>query len=328
MKPEQKELSEEILPFVSSLVGKQVRAKASKFGLYATGGGFSAASDTPKSGDHVGTLLVVLPTNFTGGDLVVKNKDKEETMNWAEKLSSSSSDTGSLGVRWAFIGAADTEYSIRPIDSGLQLILSYDIIAPKPWMESSSASLDSAAMARLQQCLSNPKFLPEGGKLAFALTNAYPIRPLKGSAGRDFFKNEFHHQLRGADALFYSAATTLGLKIEMRTVYNCEDGHDGHDISSVLEKYYDEEPDWDTIPNDDSSAMIDGSLLLTSQKMTFFKGGLLPEEAESRYERDGLFEQMVAACEAEVELDVIWARRPSKGAYTATGAYADCDRQW
>jgi hypothetical protein len=324
MEPEKKELSEDILPFVSSLVGKQVRAKASKLGLYATGGGFSAVADTPKSEAHVGTLVVVLPTNFTGGDLVVKNKDKEETLDWAEKLSSSRDPTNSLVIQWAFIDA-DMEYSIKPVDSGLQLVLSYNIVVPKPWIESSLATLNTPTSLahNLQQCLSNPEFLSDGGKLAFALTKAYPITPLRGSAGRDFFKNEFHQQLRGADALFYSVATMLGLKIEMCIVYDLY-GHKTGDLEKVINKYHyhEKEPDSDILPRGDLSALFDTSLLLTSQETSFFLDGLCRDDQLT------ILEMIIEACKANVELDVIWARRPSRGTSTATGAHTFHMEDW
>jgi hypothetical protein len=334
MKPEQKELPEDILHFVSSIAGKQVQARASRLNVCATGAaGFGAVHDskdtTPKSEDsedYVGTLMVILPSGFMGGNLIINSKNKEEgeTLNWAEKVPKSASDvTGSLVLPWAFV-SADTQYRTKPVDSGVQLILSYDMVVPKPWMESSSVSLDSAALAQdLQQCLSNPRFLPEGGKVAFALMNAYPVTP----SAKKAFKSKFHHQLRGADARLYSVATKLGLKVEMRTVYKFEHGDQVEKVIEYGDRDAAEEREGE-LPTGDSSALGEGyaSLLLTSQKMTFFTGGVCP--SDYRYDRDPLLQQMVSVCEAKAELDVIWARQPSKGAFSKSGAYAISCRDW
>jgi hypothetical protein len=323
------------LPLVSSLVGKQVRARACRLYAYATGSaGFSAEHDlkSEDSEDRIGTLMIVLPSGFTGGDLVVKNKctQEGEALNWAERLPKSTPDVpGSLVLPWAYV-SADTLFSIKPVDSGVQLILSYDIFVPKPWMESSSASLESAFLAEnLRRCLSNPEFLPEGGKVAFALTNAYPVTP---STGKKAFESKFHYQLKGADALFYFVATKLGLKVDMRTVYKFEDEEEiervifDQDLERDDDAADEEEPEESTtatVTGDSSALARDlASLLLTSRKMTFFTSGACDEDG------DILVEQISSQCKAKAELDVIWARQPSKGTFSKSGAYATYYCDW
>jgi hypothetical protein len=87
MRPEALKLIESIMPIVTDIIGTPVRAELYKLNSYATGGFFGAHRDTPKSEDHIGTLVVCLPTRFTGGNLVYKHKKGKATFDWAEKLS-------------------------------------------------------------------------------------------------------------------------------------------------------------------------------------------------------------------------------------------------
>jgi hypothetical protein len=132
VKPEALKLIEPIMPVIADVIGRPVRAGLYKLNSYATGGFFGAHKDTPKSEDHIGTLVVCLPNKFTGGNLVYTHKGEKATFDWSEKLSSESSGGGAL-VQWVF-AYSDIEHSVEPIKSGFRFTLAYDIFVAKSWL--------------------------------------------------------------------------------------------------------------------------------------------------------------------------------------------------
>jgi hypothetical protein len=163
----------------------------------------------------------------------------------------------------------------------------------------------------LKQSLADPKFLPEGGTVAFALTHEYPalIRDRKN------FKKAFHSHLKGADALFYSIAVVLGLKIEMRTVYKI--GDDDDVLGCIVENIFYDHEEWGKMfMYDEFSPLSKGrddrdEGLVTSKVATDFEGG---------DETDPIDQQILENCKAFLELPVMWAFKDGKN--TKTGAYA------
>ncbi|KAI5481219.1 hypothetical protein MNV49_005654 [Pseudohyphozyma bogoriensis] len=55
-----------------------LRAELYKLNLYGVGGFFKSHCDTPKSNEHIGTLLVCLPTDFDGGEFVLRDDPPDE----------------------------------------------------------------------------------------------------------------------------------------------------------------------------------------------------------------------------------------------------------
>jgi hypothetical protein len=316
MKPEAHKLIDPIMPVITDLVGKPVRAELYKLSSYSTGGFFGGRRDTPKSEDHIGTLVVCLPSKFTGGNLIYKHKNEEATLDWAEKLSSKPPGAGGALIQWVFSYVDSIEHSVEPVKSGFRLTLSYDIFAAKPWASSplTSGISDSASSPFyhvLKQSLADPRFLPEGGTVAFSLIHEYPV--LVTSSNHDF-RNNFHNHLKGADAIFYSIAILLGLKVEMRTVYEINDYDEiKNTIDEILEDDYKAETrkKCKMFLFDEFSPLQDEfNGFFTSEVTTDFEGA----------ECDTLDRQIIQGCQACLELPVIWAFKD--GGYTLTGAYA------
>jgi hypothetical protein len=334
LNPDSLELIQDMLAPISTLFGNPVRAKLYKLNSYATEGFFGAHRDTPKGEDHIGTLVVCLPCGFAGGKLIVKHKDNEYAFDWADKSSEL--------VQWAFI-YSDVEHSIEPVKSGVRLTLAYDIFTAQPWMER-PLTLDTASMPlglELEQDLANPSFLSKGGTVAFALAHAYPVPMELGS-----FKVEFRHHLKGADALFYSIALSLGLKVEMRSVYLVEEGefedafeddlvsangkkegkkmHIGDDKVIFLDEFCavgDENDEYATEDEMEYSGSRQwtgrGALMTSNVTAVFFD---VEDEADD--ETKGFVPRLIEQCAARVELDVIWARKPKAKGHSRAGAYA------
>ena len=85
---------QEIQSIVPTVVG--LKAELYKLNIYACGGFFKAHVDTPRSEKMFGSLVVCLPTQFTGGELIVRHRKEEIKYDW----SSTASDTSST-LHWA-----------------------------------------------------------------------------------------------------------------------------------------------------------------------------------------------------------------------------------
>jgi hypothetical protein len=166
----------------------------------------------------------------------------------------------------------------------------------------------------LKQSLADPKFLPEGGTVAFMLVHEYPVLLDISTTN---FKKRFHRHLKGADALFYSIAMLLGLKVEMRTVYEIDDSDELD--STIQNLFYD---DYEEIEKQEELFLYDEfspatDSLFTSEKTTYFTGA----HNCSEYDTGPIARQIIENCKAYLELPVIWASKKG-GDGTWNGAYA------
>ena len=99
--------------------GANVTAELYKLLVYDPGGLFKPHRDTEKSAGMFGTLVVVLPSEHSGGDLVIRHAGRETT------VTLSGGDFAELGFA-AFY--ADCEHEIRPITAGHRICLVYNLL--------------------------------------------------------------------------------------------------------------------------------------------------------------------------------------------------------
>lgn len=102
--------------------GESVRAELYKGLLYDQGGFFVEHRDTEKAKGMFATLVVVLPSPFRGGELVVRHQDQEMT------LALPGQDLGQVSYG-AFY--ADCRHELRPVTEGHRLCLIYNLIRGK-----------------------------------------------------------------------------------------------------------------------------------------------------------------------------------------------------
>ena len=99
-----------------------VHADLYKLLVYQPGDFFTEHRDTEKAPGMFATLVVVLPSEHAGGELVVRHDGREATLDLAE---------GDLGVaRWAAF-YADCQHELRPLRSGHRVALVYNLVRPK-----------------------------------------------------------------------------------------------------------------------------------------------------------------------------------------------------
>ncbi|MEE8130485.1 MAG: 2OG-Fe(II) oxygenase [Vicinamibacterales bacterium] len=99
--------------------GANVAAELYKLLIYDPGGRFKPHRDTEKSAGMFGTLVVVLPSEHTGGELVIRHGARETT------VALSGADFAELGFA-AFY--ADCEHELRPVTAGHRICLVYNLV--------------------------------------------------------------------------------------------------------------------------------------------------------------------------------------------------------
>jgi hypothetical protein len=140
-----------------------IRAELYKLTVYASPTGhFKAHVDTPRGGNMFGSLVVCLPTLFTGGTLVTRHNGQQVAYNW-----SSAADSSLRCIQWAAF-FSDVEHEILPITRGHRVTLTYNLYHCSPVDGTVFPFYKSLAAA-----MNHPHFMRSGGKLGFACQHAY-----------------------------------------------------------------------------------------------------------------------------------------------------------
>lgn len=100
-------------------VSAPVEAQFYKLLMYDKGGFFLAHRDTEKASGMFATLVIVLPGESEGGELVIRHDGREKVFDLRR------ADPGELGYA-AFY--ADCVHEVRPVTSGYRLALTYNLI--------------------------------------------------------------------------------------------------------------------------------------------------------------------------------------------------------
>lgn len=99
--------------------GVPVTAELYKLLVYEAGGFFKAHRDTEKTPGMFGTLVVVLPSEHEGGELVIRHGGQEAVVDLAA--------TEFTEVRFAAF-YADCEHEVRPVRKGHRVCLVYNLV--------------------------------------------------------------------------------------------------------------------------------------------------------------------------------------------------------
>jgi len=121
-------------PFTASLY---------KLLFYETGSFFKPHRDTEKEDGMFGTLVIQLPSKYSGGELLVKHADKSQSFEFGTILEkkkgkgtkkAKAGDTGSSATDFTTYFAAlycDCEHEILPVTSGYRACLVYNLVSGK-----------------------------------------------------------------------------------------------------------------------------------------------------------------------------------------------------
>ena len=96
--------------------GSRLKAELHNMLVYGPGQFFAAHRDSEKTDDMIGTLVVVLPSDFTGGAIEVEHDDERVTFR----------GHGRMLTFIAFY--ADCHHQVRPVKAGYRIVLTYNLM--------------------------------------------------------------------------------------------------------------------------------------------------------------------------------------------------------
>jgi hypothetical protein len=170
---------------------------------------FKAHKGTPRGQDMFGSLVGVLPTQHEGGQFVLRQGEKEWTLDFTDRFVSAIEPSVCFV---AFFG--DTEHEVLPVTSGYRVTLTYNLYH-KP-IHPSTSSIPTPFQIKLKQALvdlvNDKSTLPDGGYLGFGLVHEYV------HTGRDLL-DPLSSQLKGSDRALADLCHQLGLRYYFRLFY-------------------------------------------------------------------------------------------------------------
>ncbi|TBU40008.1 hypothetical protein BD309DRAFT_1083033 [Dichomitus squalens] len=186
----------------------QPRCDLYKLLLYEKGSHFKPHVDTEKADGMFATIVIVLPSRFSGGTVHVTHGDTSEVINC-----SVNSHTDTTVLAWY----TDVQHEVKPITSGYRLALSFNLIHTTKSLRPALPS-QSGAASRLRDVLTSWRD-GDGGpsKIMYLLSHKYSQANLSGSA------------LKGADAQLVSTleaiARPLGFHLGFANLICTEHGY-------------------------------------------------------------------------------------------------------
>ena len=199
-----------ILPLVIKMLVpnmRTIRAELYKLNIYGPGGHFKPHVDTPRSADMFGSLVVCLPTRFTGGSLVLRHRKQEVIYDW-----SSTPDHPARTIKWAAF-FSNIEHEILPVTSGHRVTLTYNLYREGSEMLVPALSLSSPETTAFKKffigALSNPHFKRTGGILGFFCQHSYVFESLND-------QKLLPSMLKGGDYSVFVDIKSLGIPIVVK----------------------------------------------------------------------------------------------------------------
>jgi len=216
-----------------------VEAQLYKLLLYEEGGFFAPHRDTEKTGGMFGTLVIALPSEHRGGELIVRHESGEVPIQLQAEEESE--------LRYAAF-YADCEHEVRPIESGHRLCLVYNLVRTgkksktPPQAPDYREQIDAAA-----EMLTAWKTLEDRStKIAYLLEHEYTPEGLS-FAGLKLQDAARSHVL-------VQAADRSGLAAHLGLVHLSESGlaevYRGSGYGYRSSRYWDDDEDEDEEPDD------------------------------------------------------------------------------
>lgn len=173
--PHWEQAIEQLLPSIAKSLGlpnARLKAQPYKLLIYGKGGFFLPHRDSEKTERMVASLIVALPTPFSGGRLTVRHQSETQHMDFKEAAS------GEAPCFAAFY--ADCEHEVSQVTHGFRLCLAYNLIlsADKSVKGSDPTAQASPAQGLAGSISSWITASPPSEPLVFALDHHYTERGL------------------------------------------------------------------------------------------------------------------------------------------------------
>ena len=156
-----------------------------------------------------GSLVVVLPTTHEGGQLVLRQGQKEWTLDFTDKFATATQPSACF---IAFF--SDIEHEVLPVTSGYRVTLTYNLYH-KPTHPTTSL-IPTPFHLKLKHALvdlvNDQSTLPNGGYLGFGLAHEYV------HTGRNLL-DPLLAQLKGLDRALADVCDELGLRYSLKLLY-------------------------------------------------------------------------------------------------------------
>ena len=189
-----------------------LHVKPDRLLLFGAGEETTSVPVTAKDSSQVGTLLVSLPCHCTGGQV---NVEANEVLTvWKQR-------NAKRTLSWCF-AATDTTILVAPISTGLQVMLTFDVVSSGTANEGLPAFLaneiDVPLASAIREAWEDSAFFPYGAHLAFNLQHSqdYPLRDQD-------FHSEINQHLYGSDALLLVATANFNTSPHPVAVYQIDD---------------------------------------------------------------------------------------------------------
>ena len=203
-----------------------IRAEPYKLNIYTTGGHFKSHVDTPRSTAMFGSLVVCLPSRFSGGQLVTRHGGKKICYDW-----SSAPDDPPCNPEWAAF-YSDVEHEILPVTEGHRVTMTFNLysmdVAPLIARDPKIDFTLSPFYHELRSAISNPAFMKDGGVLGFPCQHGYVA--VKKQLNQ---MENLPVLLKGSDNVVYSVAKLLSLTVRVKPVVT--------EMNAVLDEFRKEE---------------------------------------------------------------------------------------
>lgn len=192
-----------------------LRAEFYGLNVYKAGGHFASHKDTPRGDGMIGTLVVLLPLSFSGGELVLRHRGIEQWYFERTRSIFRQSEDGNA-LRWvAFFG--DVDHRIEKVWEGLRATLTWTLhrdpgAAARPSLEGTTRDRLSAA---LRDAVADATFYPDGATLGWLCAHRY-ARLLDAPLSSEPLDERSVLALHGRDQLVALAALDAGLEVEFR----------------------------------------------------------------------------------------------------------------
>ena len=233
--------------------------------IYAQNQFFQVHQDSEKDDSMVGTLVVTLPSNFTGGELMVGHNEVWKAYR------------GSKSALSLVAFYADCQHEVLKVKSGYRVTLTYNLLLQG---DTSRPAGDEGTVAELTSLLEEHFATPvrryfgdpddPPNRLVYLLDHEYTPRALKWS------------RLKGADAsrvaLLRRAADAAGCEsilalADVKTTHEAfEDGGDYYGRGSWYDDFDDDDDDDDGHVEDDGNAYEIQDLVDTEVTLTHWTG--------------------------------------------------------
>lgn len=256
----------------------QLKAHLHNMLIYESGQFFKRHQDSEKLDDMVASLVVVLPSEHTGGTLVIEHQEE------CKRITSGKTTKDKLSLIAFF---ADCHHAITPVKTGYRVTLTYNIelISDSHFSESHQTTdhehyqhllsyfkqffYPTPAQIKRQEALTDYRSVPKPKQWVYFLDHQYTQKSLRWQRLKNTDQFRVDSLLAVAKALKLKAFLTL---VEQREVWECDEGEDDSDYFYDNE-YWDDDDEDETqednkLNNEESYQM--GDMILDESTFTYW----------------------------------------------------------